>query len=133
MADSFVVLGTFPFKAQDITVGALPRDIITSTNCLAAEPVQTVAYTSGYMQVTIEGVLEGKETAGETAEAHLTRMRANLRTEVAKDSNTLTITWPGGAVETFRVFKNNDYDQPLEWHVSASFVATYVVTLNCLS
>lgn len=127
-----ITLGAFTFKANNVVIGKRPRTIITAANVLAAEPVQVAAYYSDFMQVRISGVMEGQTTQGESAEAHLARMRSNLKTEVGKNSNVLTIVWPFGEIEAYRVKMNEDYDEPLEWHISGSYVADYEITLNCL-
>ena len=132
MAEPFCTLGTFEFEANSITIGARPRTVQMNTNCLATEPVQTVAYVSGHAPVTISGFIIGTASMGETAAECLQRLRSNLETEVAKDSNTLTIDWGTGADETYRVFKNECFDIPLEVHVLKTNLIQFTLTLNCL-
>jgi len=133
MPDHFLTLGAFPFRAREVTLGGVPRQIGVGANALSAEPVQTTDYISGYMVVAISGFLQGVDTQGETAVAHLARLRHNLRTEVAKDSNLLTINWAGlGDLEQYRVFKNDDLALTLTWNVQASYRIDFALTLNCL-
>ncbi|MEN6426097.1 MAG: hypothetical protein ABFE13_12080 [Phycisphaerales bacterium] len=129
-----VVLGTLRFSATSVEVGSLPRTIGVACNALSPKPLQTTDFTSGYRPITIEGYLRGLDTQLETAAAHLVRLKANLKSEVAKDTNTLEILWAGTTVpESFDVYKNND--EPVFKHDASSeaihrlFVT---VTLNCL-
>ena len=128
----FCTLGAFPFYSREVEVGALPRNITVVTNALAVEPVQVNAYTAGYMAVRIEAFLLGVDTQNETAQEHLVRQRANLKAEVGKDANTLTIDWRGGATETYRVFKNEDYALVFATHVQVTRMVEFSLTLNCL-
>lgn len=128
----FVTLGTFAGRAKSVVFGARPRTIQTNTNCLAPEPVQTVAYVSDYQPVTVTYILQGIDTIGETAVEHLRRMRANLATEIAKDSNTLSIDWDDGSPETYRVFMNEEFDFAPPRTVRVGAYAEVTFTLNCL-
>lgn len=132
MPDHFVTLGAFGFKAQEVEVGALPRSIAVSANALSTEPVQVNSYTPDFMLIRIDGMLQGRDTADETATAHLIRLKANLRTEVAKDTNSLTIAWNGASEEIYRVFKNTDFSLVYTWNVRASRIIVFSLTLNCL-
>ena len=132
MADPFLTLGAFSFHASELTIGAPPRNIQTVGNCLAPEPVQTVAFTSGYMTVTVTGQIQGAASIGETAVECLRRMRSNLETEVSKDANTLTIDWGDGSPETYSVLKNEGFDVPLAFHVLGSHLFEFTLSLNCL-
>ena len=130
---TFITLGAFPFHASEVELGARPRTVVVSCNALSAEPVQTVDYVSGFMPVTIRGWLQGLDTLNETAAEHLVRLRANLKTEVGKDSNTLSIVWLGiGTPETYRVFKNEDYALSFAKHVQATHRVDFTLTLSCL-
>lgn len=132
MAD-FITLGAFSFHARSVELGALPRTITVCANALSAEPMQVNSFTSGYMPVVIDGFLQGLETIGETAIEHLERLRSNLKTEVGKDTNTLTIDWLGlGDDETYRVFKNEDYALQFMPAVQQSAFVNFTLTLNCL-
>jgi hypothetical protein len=133
MPDHFVTLGAFDFTAQQIELGPLPRSVTVASNALSSEPIQVNAFVSGFMPVAIYGFLEGMDTQDETAVEHLLRLRHNLKTEVAKDSNSLTILWDGvGAPETYRVFKNNDFGLVIPQHVQATCFLEFSLTLNCL-
>jgi len=134
---SFVTLGAFPFHATGVEIGARPRTIGVSCNALSPEPVQTVDYVSGYMPVRIDGYMVGLDTESETAAEHLVRLRANLKTEVGKDHNTLTIVWRGleSSPETYRVFKNEDYALAImdsQMHAQDTHRVDFTITLNCL-
>jgi len=130
---AFVTLGAFPFHATELEIGARPRTIGVSCNALSAEPVQTVDFVSGFIPVRIGGFLIGLDTAGETAAEHFQRLRANLKTEVGKDSNTLSIVWEGIATpETYRVFKNEDYALLFGLSAPVAHWNTFTLTLNCL-
>ena len=128
----FCTLGAFPFYSREIEIGPLPRNITVATNALAVEPVQVNAYIAGYMGVRIDAFLLGVDTQNETAQEHLARQRSNLKTEVAKDTNTLLIDWRGGSQETYRVFKNEDYALVFATHVQRSHLIDFSLTLNCL-
>lgn len=128
----FVTLGAFPFYSRSVEVGPLPRALNVVTNALAVEPVIVNAYTSGFMAVRIDGFLLGRETQGETAQAHLIRQRANLKAEVGKDTNTLVVDWRGGGSDTYRVFQNEDFGLVYEVHVQRSNLVEFSLTLNCL-
>lgn len=131
---AFLTLGAFPFHAKRVVIGARPRTIGVSCNALSAEPVQTVDFVSGFMPVTIEEAwLQGLDTLSETAAHHLVRLRANLKTEVGKNHNTLSITWNwSDTLETYRVFKNEDYALTLGWTVQETHRVGFSLTLNCL-
>ena len=131
---AFLTLGAFPFRARAVEIGAVPRTITVSCNALSLEPVQTVAYVSGFMPIRIDSWLQGLDTLGETAAEHLMRLRANLKTEVGKDHNTLLINWTDvlGDLETYRVFKNEDYALSLKPHAPATHRVDFTLTLNCL-
>ena len=130
---AFITLGAFPFHANAVELGAVPRTVTVSCNALSSEPVQTVAYISGFMPIRIDSWLQGLNTLGETAAEHLVRLRANLKTEVGKDHNTLSIVWRGlGTPETYRVFKNEDYALSFKPHAPATHRVDFTLTLNCL-
>jgi len=134
VASAFVQLGAFGFKARSLRIGPLPRTVGLSANALARLPVQTVDYVSGYRQIDIEGYLKGRDTIGETAAEHLTRLWSNLEAECLKDANTLTIRgdWPLGAARVYHVVKNDGlptFDLPLEAR-SLAYV-TFRLSLNC--
>lgn len=134
MPEHFVTLGASWFHATEIEIGALPRTITVCSNALSAEPVQVNSFVSGYMPVRIDGFMVGLETQDETATAHLIRLKKNLQTEVGKDSNTLLINWTGtlGGLETYRVFKNENYALVYTWTVQESHRIDFSLTLNCL-
>ena len=134
MSDMTVVtLGAFRFSATSVEVGALPRTIGVTCNALSPNPVQTTDFTSGYRPITIEGYLRGIDSQGETAAAHLVRLMHNLRTEVAKDTNTLTIAWPGGAAaDVYTVYKNEDVMTRHDLGADVAHRQSFAVTLNCL-
>lgn len=133
MSSTTVTLGAFVFNPSAIRVGAKPRTINVATNALAANPIQSTAFTSGFRPITIGGFLKGVDTQGETAEEHLVRLVHNLRTEVAKNTNTLTISWANvTAPETYTVYKNEDVDLDYEAHADLTHMVEYTVTLNCL-
>jgi len=134
---SFATLGAFPFHVTGLEIGARPRTIGVSCNALSPEPVQTVDFVSGYMPVTISGFMVGLDTTGETAAEHLKRLRANLKTEVGKDHNTLLINWTDvlGDLETYRVFRNEDYALVImdsQMHAKYTHRVDFTLTLNCL-
>lgn len=131
MGDVFCTLGTFAFRSDEITLGARERTIQVNGNCLAAEPVQTVAY-YGYQPIRIHGYVIGEASTGETAVECLRRLRHNLETEVAKDANTLTIDWGDGSPETYRVFRNPDFDRPLSVNIRKTNHFEFDLTLTCL-
>lgn len=132
MSDLFCKLGAFQFASRSVTVGAQPRTVKVQTNALATEPIQTIDYVSGYTPITIEGFLRGFDTINETSMAHLIRLKHNLKTEVAKDSNTLVITWAPGVIETYRVFKNEDFDIVIPAESRMRRIINFTLTLNCL-
>lgn len=133
---SFATLGAFPFHVTGLEIGARPRTIGVACNALSPEPVQTVDFVSGYMPVRIDGYMVGLDTTGETAAEHLVRLRANLKTEVAKDHNTVSLNWRGyGPSETYRVFKNEDYALVVmdsQMHAQDTHRVDFSLTLNCL-
>lgn len=132
----FVTLGAFWFHALQVEIGALPRTITVCANALSAEPVQVNSFVSGYMPVRIDGFVVGLETQDETAAEHLKRLRANLKTEVGKNANTVSIDWRGlGTLETYRVFKNEDYALVImdsQMHAQETHRVDFTLTLNCL-
>lgn len=132
MADAFCTLGAFAFRSDEVVIGARERTVQVNGNCLAAEPVQTVAYYSGYQPISLHGFLIGEASPGETAVECLRRLRHNLETEVAKDANTFTVDWGDGDPETYRVFKNVDFDRPLAVHILKTHLLEFSVTLTCL-
>lgn len=138
MAD-IAVLGAFAFTGSngaalvgEVVIGPKPREIVTVTNALATEPVQVMAYVSGYVPVTLPVKLSGIESQGETAAEHLVRMLTNLRTEVEKDTNTLVIEPHGWAAVTYRVFLNDDFPVNIAALTQSRSVLRFDLTLNCL-
>lgn len=128
-----VTLGAFVFDAATVTIGARPRTVGVACNAISPYPVQTTDFISGYRPITIGGFLIGKDTMGETAAEHLVRLKANLRTEVAKHANSLVIQWGGVATpETYTVYKNDDVEFTHEAHVDKTHLVEFTVTLNTL-
>ena len=88
------------------------------------------------MPIRIDGFMVGLETQDETAAEHLVRLRANLKAEVGKDSNTVSIDWRGlGTLETYRVFRNEDYALVImdsQMHAQETHRVDFSLTLNCL-
>ena len=125
----FVTLGAFPFKATAVHIGAKPRTVNVSANALSSWIVQTTDFVSGYRPIAIEGYLQGIDTQGESAAAHLVRLRTNLKTEVQKDTNVLTFDWYGlGQTESYAVYKNEDF--PIEFDISVQETHRIYFTMN---
>jgi hypothetical protein len=127
-------LGAFTAPCSGVIIGPRPREVGISANALAQYPVQTTDYVSGFRPVTIQGwKLAGVETIGESAAEHLERLWANLVTEVAKDSNTLTIAvWGFLTPRVFTVYKNDDIESAIVPLTQSRAVMRFDVTLNCL-
>ena len=102
------VLGAFSIDAQwPLTVTPPARTVTVSSNALAAAPVQVTDYVSDFGVVNITAIIKGVATEGESAADHLARQIANLVTEVAKDTNTLTITWANATASTaYTIYKS---------------------------
>jgi hypothetical protein len=133
VASTVVTLGAFTFEASSLVIRAMPRTVGVSANALAPYPMQTVDFISGYRPITISGFLRGLDTMGETAAEHLVRLKSNLRIEVAKDANILTVTWAGVATpDAWAVYKNDDVEFVHEAHIDKTHMVEFSVTLNCL-
>ena len=137
---AIATLGAFAFDGAggaaivgDLEIGALPRTIVVSANALSTTPVQVNAYTSDFMTVKLPVKLAGIESLGETAPNHLARMLANLRTEVEKDTNTLTIApWGMETAYTYTVAKNENFPVTITALTQSRAVMTFDLTLTCL-
>jgi hypothetical protein len=137
---AIATLGAFAFDGTggaaivgDIEIGALPRTIVVAANALSTTPVQVNAYTSDFVKVKLPVKLSGIESQGETAPDHLARMLANLRTEVEKDTNTLTIApWGMENAYTFAVYKNENFPVVIGTLTQARAVMRFDLTLTCL-
>ena len=133
MPSATVTLGSLVLRAAEVDVGPLPREYGVQTNALAAAPVQTTDYISGYQQVTVQVLLQGIDTISETAAEHLRRLRSNLKAEVGRTSNTLSIDYGDGlAPDEFSVYLNDDFTYVLAPHQSQSHLAACTIILNCL-
>ena len=138
---AIATLGAFVFDGTsgaaivgDIEIGALPRTIVVSANALSTTPVQVNAFTSDFLTVKLPVKLAGIESLGETAPNHLARMLANLRTEVAKDANTLSIVpWGMETPYAFTVYKNENFPVIISPLTQARAVMRFDLTLTCLS
>jgi len=137
---SIATLGAFAFDGTsgasivgEIKIGGTPRTIVVSSNALSTKPVQVNAFTSGYRKIVLPVKLAGIDSQGETAKDHLHRMIVNLRTEVAKDTNTLTIELYGiGTPWSYDVYKNEPFDITLDALTQSRSVMKFDLTLNCL-
>jgi len=138
MAD-FATLGAFVFNGTsgasivgEIEIGPRPRTIGLSYNALSATIVETTDVVSGFRQITLPVKLAGQNTQNETAANHLRRMLTNLKTEVEKDHNTLTIAPHGwDAPLVYTVHKNEDFAVPFGPLAQSRAVLTFNLTLNC--
>lgn len=112
------VLGTFNLPVQWPMVFTPPeRTVTVVANALSAAPMQVNDFVSNFGTIAFTVVLEGQETQGETAADHLARMIANLKTEIAKDSNSLVVRWANAtATTTYHIHKSQPpvitYDAP---------------------
>jgi len=112
------VLGTFNLPVQwPLTIVPPERTVTVVANALSAAPVQVNDFISNYGVISFTVVLEGIATEGETAADHLARMIANLKTEIAKDSNSLVVQWANAtATTTYHIYKSSPpvitYDAP---------------------
>ncbi len=128
------VLGTFSIDAQwPITVTPPERTVTVSANALSTAPVQVNDFVSNFGVINITAVIKGTATEGETAADHVLRQVANLCTEVAKDTNTLTIQWANSVASTaYTIYKNPPptivYDAPF----GRASVAFVTIDLNYL-
>jgi hypothetical protein len=131
---ALVTLGAFTAPCSGVLIGGLPRELGTASNALAQYPVQTTDYVSGFRIVTIQGwKLAGVDTMDETCHEHLERLWHNLLTEVAKDSNTLTIdVWGFLTPKVYTVYKNEDPESAITPLTQSRAVMKFDVRLNCL-
>jgi hypothetical protein len=136
---SLVTLGAFVFDGDsaalvgDLTIGAVPRTVTVAANALSSAPVQVCDYVSDYGEIAFQAKLAGRETVGETAANHLQRMLANLRTEVAKDSNTLTVdVWGMTTPYVYHIHKNADMDTVITTLTQSRSVIELAVKLKYL-
>ena len=137
---SFATFGAFVFDGNggagitgDITVRAPLRTVQTLSNALAKEPGQGADFLSDYGTISFHVRLTGRNTISEAAPEHVRRMWANLQTEVAKDSNTLTISPAGFSVPyTYRIFKNDPLTQVLTGFTQTRSVIEVDVSLRYL-
>lgn len=131
---ALVTLGAFVAPCSGVIIGPRPREVGISANALAQYPAETTDYVSGFRPVTIQGwKLAGVETMDESCFEHLERLWHNLETEVAKDSNTLTIAvWGFLAPRAYTVHKNDDIESAIVPLTQSRAVMKFDVTLNCL-
>ena len=112
------VLGTFSIDAQwPLTFTPPARTITVSSNALATDPVQVNDYISDFGVINITAIIKGTASEGETAADHVVRQITNLNTEIAKDTNTLTVTWGDSVAATaYTIYKSPPptiaYDAP---------------------
>jgi hypothetical protein len=140
MTYALVTLGALAFDGASgaavngtVVIGAVPRTVGVSSNALSAEPVQTTDSTPDFGVIQFPAKLSGRETTGETAANHLQRMWANLKTEIAKDSNTIVIQ-PFGMDDayTYRIFKNDRLAAAITALTQSRNVMTFDVSLKYL-
>lgn len=128
------VLGTFNLPVQwPLVITPPERTVTVVANALSAAPMQVNDFISNFGVISFTVVLEGIATEGETAADHLARLIGNLKTEIAKDTNTLTIQWANATASTaYHIYKSKpptiEYDAPYG-RANVAFVA---VELNYL-
>jgi hypothetical protein len=116
-------LGAFLFTGNNgaaitgpIKIGAKPRTIPALSNALSVKPVQGPDFQPDFRQIEIVSFsLWGIESQSETAANHLKRLLTNLKTEVGRATNKLTISWWGLRVPyVYTVVKNQDFPYQIE-------------------
>jgi hypothetical protein len=116
----------------DIVITAPVRTVGVAANALSKRPVQTTDFISDFGTIAFHARLAGIDSESETAPDHMQRMRDNLETEVAKDSNTFLLSLFGvtSGPRSYSVVKNDHMAETITKATQSRSVIEFDVLLK---